>query len=946
MKRMLFNATQAEELRVAIVDGQKLIDLDIESAAKEQRKSNIYKGVITRIEPSLEAAFVDYGAERHGFLPFKEVSRSFFREGVNASSATIKEALREGQEIIVQVEKEERGNKGAALTTFVSLAGRYLVLMPNNPRGGGVSRRIEGDDRAELREAMDSLEVPNGMSLIARTAAIGHAAEELQWDLNYLMQLWTAIDGAAKSQTGAFLIYQEGSLVIRAIRDYFQPDIGEILIDTDEIYEQARQFMAHVMPANVHRVKRYRDDVPLFSRFQIEHQIESAYSRQVNLPSGGAIVIDHTEALVSVDVNSGRATKGSDIEETALRTNSEAADEIARQLRLRDLGGLIVIDFIDMDNPRNQREVENRLRDALRFDRARVQTGKISRFGLLELSRQRLRPALAETSYITCPRCTGTGHIRSTESAALHILRILEEESMKENTGALHTQVPVDVATFLLNEKRDDIAKIELRHKVNLLIIPNRHLETPQHEIIRLRHDQLNQEEITLPSYRMAAAPTDPSYTPPSANLEAKAGRQEAAVKTITPGQAAPIVETRVETIEAAQPKKGLFARFLAWLGGSEEAAPAPVAPAKSASSNARRDSRRRDGRDGGRDGERKPRDGQNKQREERKPREGQAERQPREERAPREDRQPREDRKERGNRQDGQRQGNDKRTRTDAAPVTEAVEGQAAAQNKPRRERPPREPREPREPRDVQPVVANAEGEQVADSAPVAEGATPAANGEREGGRRRNRRGRGGRGRGEGEQSAATADNENAEGIVESATEANDQAEQSVETAFAPQAESSPAAPAESNSPAPAAQQELGFAAAEPVVPAPIEDVASQSAVVSATEEPVPVPEAAPAAVETVVAAPAAFVEAAPVAVEATVTTYAPVAPPVARSPIDLSAFLADNSLEMVETAPGAKATAPAQHEEQAQPARRPRERRVVVQAQDEPLQQVETRS
>jgi len=456
MKRMLFNATQAEELRVAIVDGQKLIDLDIESAAKEERKSNIYKAVITRLEPSLEAAFVDYGAERHGFLPFKEISRAYFQPGVDAGKASIKEALREGQELIVQVEKDERGNKGAALTTYISLAGRYLVLMPNNPRGGGVSRRVEGDERAELREAMDQLDMPQGVSLIARTAAIGRSAEELQWDLNYLMQLWTAIEGAAKSQSGAFLIYQEGSLVIRAIRDYFQPDIGEILIDTDDIFEQATQFMAHVMPGNVARVKRYSDDVPLFSRFQIEHQIESAYSRQVTLPSGGAVVIDHTEALVSIDVNSGRATKGSDIEETAFRTNCEAADEIARQLRLRDLGGLIVIDFIDMESAKNQREVENRLRDALRHDRARVQTGKISRFGLLELSRQRLRPALAETSYITCPRCNGTGHIRSTESSALHIVRILEEEAMKDNTGAVHLQVPVDVATFLLNEKRVD----------------------------------------------------------------------------------------------------------------------------------------------------------------------------------------------------------------------------------------------------------------------------------------------------------------------------------------------------------------------------------------------------------------------------------------------------------------------------------------------------------
>src|ERR1700716_815410 len=477
MKRMLFNATQQEELRVAIVDGQKLIDIDIETSGREQRKSNIYKGVVTRIEPSLEACFVSYGEERHGFMPFKEVTRSYFKAGVDVGRARIQDALSEGQEIIVQVEKEERGNKGAALTSFISLAGRYLVLMPNNPRGGGVSRRVEGEDRQELRETMDQLDLPTGMSVIARTAGIGRNVDELQWDLNYLMQLWRAIEGAGQSASGAFLIYQESSLVIRAIRDYFQPEIGEILIDTDAIYEQAQVFMAHVMPDNVNRVKRYRDDVPLFSRFQIEHQIETAYSRTVPLPSGGAIVIDHTEALVSVDVNSARATKGGDIETTAFNTNVEAADEIARQLRLRDLGGLIVIDFIDMESAKNQREVETRLREALKYDRARVQLGKISRFGLMELSRQRLRPALAESAYIPCPRCHGIGHIRGAESTALHILRIIQEEAMKENTAQVVAQMPVDVATFLLNEKRQDIHTIEARFKVNVLLVPNTYLE-------------------------------------------------------------------------------------------------------------------------------------------------------------------------------------------------------------------------------------------------------------------------------------------------------------------------------------------------------------------------------------------------------------------------------------------------------------------------------------
>jgi ribonuclease E len=625
MKRMLFNATQAEELRVAIVDGQKLIDLDIESAYKEERKSNIYKAIITRIEPSLEAAFIDYGAERHGFLPFKEIARTYLQQ----SGGGVREGLREGQELIVQVEKDERGNKGAALTTYISLAGRYLVLMPNNPRGGGVSRRIEGDERTELREAMDQLDVPQGMSLIARTAAIGRSAEELQWDLNYLLHTWAAIEAAAAIGGGAevegataidgsttttasnkndsvsrrpiepFLIYQESSLVIRAIRDYFQPDIGEILIDTNDFFVQASKFMSHVMPDNVNRIKLYSDDVPLFSRFQIEHQIESAYSRQVNLPSGGAIVIDHTEALVSVDVNSGRATKGSDIEETALRTNLEAAEEIARQLRLRDLGGLIVIDFIDMESAKNQRDVENSLRDALRYDRARVQTSKISRFGLLELSRQRLRPALAETSYITCPRCTGTGHIRSTESSALHIMRILEEEAMKENTGAVHIQVPVDVGTFLLNEKRIDIARIEYRHKIQLIIVPNRHMETPAHEIIRLRHDQLNSEDIVLASYQMVQQPAETDASALSPRNTDKPVRQEAAVKGIvTPTLPAPgAADTPRSTAKkpAAPATEGIFTRISSWfsrLVGEETDKPTTTSAKPAASREGQRSER------------------------------------------------------------------------------------------------------------------------------------------------------------------------------------------------------------------------------------------------------------------------------------------------------------------------------------------------------------------
>ena len=579
MKRMLFNATHPEELRVAIVDGQKLIDLDIEIAGREQRKGNIYKGVITRIEPGLEACFVSYGEERHGFLPFKEIARTYFKEGVDVRTARIQDALREGQELIVQVEKEERGNKGAALTTFISLAGRYLVLMPNNPRGGGVSRRVEGEERQELREAMDQLTIPPGMSIIARTAGIGRNAEELQWDMSYLMQLWTAIDGAAKDNPAPILIYLESSLVIRAIRDYFSPDIGEILIDTDDIADQATAFMSVVMPDNVDRVKRYRDDVPLFSRFQIEHQIETAYSRTVELPSGGSIVIDHTEALVAVDVNSARSTRGADIEETATRTNQEAADEVARQLRLRDLGGLIVIDFIDMEDTKNQRSVENRLRDALHFDRARVQMGKISRFGLMELSRQRLRPALNEGSHITCPRCNGTGVIRDAESSALQVLRLLQEEAMKENTAAVHAQVPVDVATFLLNEKRSDITKIEARLKVNLILIPNRHLETPHHHIERLRHDDPRLEDIKT-SFDMVDAPsTDMSWAPKEQEVKAK---PEALVKGITPSQPAPVSSTPAKKAAAAatESSPGLFKRLMGWLtGGSSEEKKVEEAP-------------------------------------------------------------------------------------------------------------------------------------------------------------------------------------------------------------------------------------------------------------------------------------------------------------------------------------------------------------------------------
>ena len=585
MKRMLFNATQREELRVALVDGQTLYDLDIETTQRESKKSNIYKGRITRIEPSLEAAFVDYGAERHGFLPLKEVARSCFKEGAPASGrVSIKEALAEGQELVVQVDKEERGTKGAALTTFISLPGRYLVLMPNNPRAGGVSRRIEGEDRSEARDALAQLDIPPDMGLILRTAGVGKSVEELQWDLDYLLHLWKAIEEAARERPAPFLIYQESNLVTRAIRDYFRNDINEILIDEPEVYEQAREFVAQVMPHNLHKVKLYQDPVPLFSRYQIESQIESAFRREVRLPSGGGLVIDHTEALVSIDINSAKATKGADIEETALQTNLEAADEIARQLRLRDLGGLIVIDFIDMTPSRNQREVENRLREALKVDRARVQVGRISRFGLLEMSRQRLRPSLGESSQVVCPRCNGQGTIRGVESLALSVLRIIEEEAMKEKTGRVVAQLPVPVATFLLNEKREVIASLESRHKVHVVLVPNPHMETPAYEVQRIREDEMA-EQGAGPSYELAREPEEVVDT--SRFTEAPPAAEAPAVKAVAPPTPRPApAPPAAETRQPAGP--GLFVRLWRALFGSGEEKKKPARSKKTTQSRRR----------------------------------------------------------------------------------------------------------------------------------------------------------------------------------------------------------------------------------------------------------------------------------------------------------------------------------------------------------------------
>ncbi|MGE5450977.1 MAG: Rne/Rng family ribonuclease [Acidobacteriota bacterium] len=757
MKRMLINATQPEERRLAIVDGQKLLDFETEIEGREQRKGNIYKAVVTRVEPSLEACFVDYGEERHGFLPFKEISRQYFKEGVEVRSAKIQDVIKEGQELLVQVEKEERGNKGAALTTFVSLAGRYLVLMPNNPRGGGVSRRIEGDEREELKEAMDQLEYPKGMSLIARTAGIGRTPAELQWDLNYMLKLWTAIDEAAQGSKGAFLIYQESSLVIRAIRDYFTADIGEILIDTDDIYEQAKQFMLHVMPDTANRVKRYRDDAALFARFQIEHQIETAFSRTVNLPSGGAIVIDHTEALVSVDVNSARATRGSDIEETAFRTNLEAADEIARQMRLRDLGGLIVMDFIDMEESKNRREVEQRLRDALRFDRARVQFSSISKFGLLEMSRQRLRPALSEGSHITCPRCNGTGHIRDTESSALQILRIIQEESMKDNTAAVHVQVPVEVTSFLLNEKRTEITKIELKQRVTVLLIPNKHIETPNYKLERLRHDDPRLENIQT-SYSMIEEPEDDVGI---TRREKAKPKQEPVIKGVLPDQPAPVAppkhEPALEAPVAAAPVATVPAKsnggFFGWikrLFSSDEPAPAVVTPpaevkpasADGAKGTGKGQGGRRDGQRRGDRGERSERNGERQG--------GRGERGERGERnaEAREGR----DGARQGRRNQREERGNQTTEVTVNAPVGgEGAREEAGSRGEGRRgrQRGERSERGDRAPREAQVAAAEASLAQPVGAEASTDGAPDNA-GERDGGRRRRR---GGRGRGEREE-------------------------------------------------------------------------------------------------------------------------------------------------------------------------------------------------
>lgn len=733
MKRMLINATQPEELRVALVDGQRLFDLDIESGAREQKKANIYKGRITRVEPSLEAAFVDFGAERHGFLPLKEISREYFKKSPEGR-INIKEVLSEGQEVIVQVEKEERGNKGAALTTFISLAGRYLVLMPNNPRAGGISRRIEGEERNELREPLNGLNAPADMGLIVRTAGLGRSTEELQWDLDYLLQLWSAIKEASGERGAPFLIYQESNVIIRAIRDYLRQDIGEVLIDSIDAQEEALNFIRQVMPQYASKVKLYQDSVPLFNRFQIESQIETAFQREVKLPSGGSIVIDPTEALVSIDINSARATKGGDIEETALQTNLEAAEEIARQLRLRDIGGLIVIDFIDMTPAKNQRAVEERVREALEADRARVQVGRISRFGLLEMSRQRLRPSLGETSGIVCPRCNGQGIIRDVESLSLAILRLIEEEALKDRTAEVRARVPFQVAAFLLNEKRNAITKIELRTRARIFILPDDHLETPHFEVQRLRDDS---PELVAgqTSYEMATVEHEEAQPVSSTRTLV---RQEAAVKTVAPQQPAP--QHTEAPVEPAKPMpepslfQGLVKSLVGLFAGKDQPAAKPAETSKPAAErqtrqderrNGRQQNRRRDGRDGNRrDEERKPRE----ERAERQPREERAERPNREERSERrreeraerparEERQPREGREERAERTTREerqpREGREGREERSERRREERAERPAREERQPREgreeraERPAREERQPREDRQARDAAA-----------------------------------------------------------------------------------------------------------------------------------------------------------------------------------------------------------------------------------------------
>ncbi|RRV26048.1 ribonuclease E [Pseudomonas sp. s199] len=913
---MLINATQPEELRVALVDGQRLFDLDIESGAREQKKANIYKGKITRVEPSLEAAFVDFGSDRHGFLPLKEISREYFKK-TPEGRVNIKDVLSEGQEVIVQVEKEERGNKGAALTTFISLAGRYLVLMPNNPRAGGISRRIEGEERNELREALNGLNIPADMGLIVRTAGLGRSSEEMQWDLDYLLQLWSAVKEASAERQAPFLIYQESNVIIRAIRDYLRQDIGEVLIDSVEAQNEALSFIQQVMPQYASKIKLYEDSVPLFNRFQIESQIETAFQREVKLPSGGSLVIDPTEALVSIDINSARATKGGDIEETALQTNLEAAEEIARQLRLRDIGGLIVIDFIDMTPAKNQRAVEEKMREALEADRARIQVGRISRFGLLEMSRQRLRPSLGETSGIVCPRCNGQGIIRDVESLSLAILRLIEEEALKDRTAEVRARVPFQVAAFLLNEKRNAITKIELRTRARIFILPDEHLETPHFEVQRLRDDS---PEIMAGQASYEMSHTEAEDVQPAASTRTLV-RQEAAVKT-APQRTAP-APTPAPTASSAAPAaqepslfKGLVKSLVGLFAGKAEAPAAEVEKKTSSSSRAPRNDERRSGRQqnrrrdtrGARDEERKPR-------EERAPR---AERQPREERAPREERQPRQReerkpreqletndaqpqaRRERAPREE--RQPREERKRELRAPLDEVVDN-AQAPSEESVERKPRQPREERKPRNEQNL--NEEVQQTEEAAENAQNEQDAA----EGGDRPRRRSRGQRRRSNRRDRQRDANGNEIEGENDAEGVTNEVSESNAPVKSEQVAIAATAAALAANTADTEPANEAPVAEAEPAVQAPAEAIeeavtaapAEQAKPEAAAEEPAaatpaqaPVQEPAPSepAAETVVAPVAATVE--PAVVEpAPVAPVQPAAPapgltPSGRAPND----------------------------------------------------------
>jgi ribonuclease E len=728
MKRMLVNATQQEELRVALVDGQKLYDLSIEIASRGQKKSNIYKARISRVEPSLEACFVDYGAARHGFLPLKEVSKEFFKQGGNRNN--IRDLISEGQELLVQVEKEERGTKGAALTSFISLAGRYLVLMPNSPRAGGVSRRIEGEDRDQLRDIMNQLKVPDGMGAIVRTAGVGRTVEELQWDLDNLKVQWDAIDKATEGRTAPYLVYQEGDAVTRSLRDYLTDDIGEILVDDTDAYAKAQEYMQRFMPTEAQRkLKYYSDDIALFTRYQIENQIESAYAHKVELPSGGSLVIDYTEALVSIDINSARATRGGDIETTATNANLEAADEIARQLRIRDIGGLIVIDFIDMEDTKNQRAVEDRLRDAMRQDKARIQIGRLSRFGLLEMSRQRLRPSLGDSSHITCPRCVGIGSIRSVESLALSILRLMGEDARKDRTKRMVAQMPVEVATYLINEKREELRELGDKTHTEIVIVPNPHMQTPDYTLKRVRDDETLLPENSQLSYLIPAAPVVADPTIADANKAA--AEVPAAAAFLPPPAPMPIAVAMAETATPASaapaavavPTIGIVTRawrFFFGTGTESTSAAAPLTTGSDTSSGSTRSYQRRPGRDEfRRDGRsdaprgRGGRDRDGRSRHSREPGRDQARDQGRDAAPPRDQSGDRGRRSERGPRQDGPRQD---------GPRSDGPRHEAARHDGPRRDTHRNDARrdgprrdEPRPEAEVRPVL------------PVADAAVPA---------------------------------------------------------------------------------------------------------------------------------------------------------------------------------------------------------------------------